>query len=167
MVDWLWGNGRTFRLVPRLGLLRQPQPRQRDIEHDGFVFGRLLALSLANAIRGVLTIPCYADHHRPHHACTRPETQAYRAGNCDQLQTKMRREPKLPPQHSVMVGELANFTRQLQLAWRTSGFCRRSRSRSSSRASVELHTCSATQYGQKMRPPVTAGELWLSKPVKT
>jgi hypothetical protein len=32
-----------------------------------------------------------------------------------------------------------------QLAWRTSGFCRRSRSRSSSRASVALQTCSATQ----------------------
>src|SRR5437868_3315564 len=29
----------------------------------------------------------------------------YRAGNCDQLQTKMRREPKLPPQHFVMVRE--------------------------------------------------------------
>ena len=64
---------------------------------------------------------------------------------------------KPPPQHCVIVGELA-VQAVSQLAWRTSGFCRRSRSRSSSRASVLLHTCSATQYGQKMRPPVTAGE---------
>ena len=97
MVDFLWRNGRTFRLVPRLGLLRQPQPRQCNIEHDGFVFGRLLALSLTNAICGVLTIPCYADHHRPHHTCTRPKPGPIEAGNCDELQTKIRRQPKLPP----------------------------------------------------------------------
>jgi len=74
MVDFLWRNGRAFRLVARLGLLRQPQPRQRNIEHDGFVFGRLFALSLTNAIRGVLPIPCYTDHHRPHHTCTPPRS---------------------------------------------------------------------------------------------
>ena len=67
MVDFLWRNGRTFRLVSRLGLLSQPQPGQRNIEHDGFIFGRLLALGLTNAISGVLTIPRYADHHRPHY----------------------------------------------------------------------------------------------------
>ena len=131
MVDFLWRNGRTFRLVSRLGLLSQPQPGQRNIEHDGFVFGRLLALGLTNAIRGVLTIPCYADHHRPHHTCTRPKPVPIETGNCDQLQTKMRRQPKLPPQHCVIVGELADSIREGQLAWRTSGFCRRSRSRSS------------------------------------
>jgi hypothetical protein len=108
MVSFLWRNGRACRLVPRFGLLRQSQPSQRDIEHDGFVLGGLFALSLANAICGVLTIPRYADHHRPHHASTHPETRAYRAGNCDQLQTKMRREPRLPPQHFVMIGEVAN-----------------------------------------------------------
>ena len=74
MVDFLLPNGRTFRLVSRLGLLRQPQPRQRNIEHDGFVFGRRLALSLTNTIRGVLPIPCYTDHHRPHHAMYTPRS---------------------------------------------------------------------------------------------
>jgi hypothetical protein len=74
MVDLLGRNGRTFSIMPRLGLLRQPQPRQRDIEHDGFVFGRRFILSLANAIRGVLPIPRYADHHCPHYTCTRPES---------------------------------------------------------------------------------------------
>src|SRR5947207_3297950 len=98
---------------------------------------------------------------------TAPKPAAIDAGNCDQLQTKMWRQPKPPPQHFVIVSELADSIREGQLAWRTSGFCRRSRSRSSSLASAELHTCSATQYGQKMRPPVTACELWLSKPVKT
>ena len=38
---------------------------------------------------------------------------------------------------------------------------------SSSRTAAELHTCSVTQYGQKMRPPVICGEVRLSKPVKT
>src|SRR4051794_17508636 len=43
---------RQWRAVGEVfGLLREPEPSQRDVQHDGPVFGSVFALRLTNAIR--------------------------------------------------------------------------------------------------------------------
>ena len=66
MLEWYGRGGRTVVLVQNFDLLRQPQPGQRHVEQDAFIFRGLLGLGLMHTIGSVLTIPCYAYHRRPH-----------------------------------------------------------------------------------------------------